>query len=87
MQSNARKQKHGTIRLSDPVGGCGQKTAVGSSVLALDEQGPVGQTSEAILSTERGRDGGRGGFGKEENKLYLPSPRSRLKGETMPDVD
>ena len=53
-------QKHDMIGLSDPVGGCDQKTTVGSSVLARDQQGPVGQspadTSETILSIERGRE-------------------------------
>ena len=37
-------QKRDTIRLSDPDGGWDQKSAVGSSVLACDQQGPVGQT-------------------------------------------
>ena len=32
------------VRLSDRAHGCDQKTAVGSSVLACDQQGPLGQT-------------------------------------------
>ena len=74
MQSNVRKSRTFTVRLSDPAGGCDQKTAVGSSVLARDQQGPVGQTParQSYPQSVGGRRE-RGGFGiKKTNSRSLP---------------
>ena len=81
-------QRHDAIRLSDPAGGCDLKTAVGSSVLAHDQQGPAGRTPARQSYPQSERDRRRGGCRNQEtNSTSLPRKAGERQKRFQTEID